>query len=120
MTSVGRVEPTRVGRRYSPHPAALVTDSSPAAGARASSPKLPELDTLLAAAASNVCASWEREGRDGHTSDEVAAPLVMVSHALKRAIDGEAIEVTGLPPTLASRRMVDLFRRAVVARLDEE
>ena len=119
MTSVGRVDPTRVGR-YSPHPAGLVTDSSPAADARATRPSLPKLDTLLAAAASDVCASWEREGRDGHTSDEVVAPIGVVTEALKRVVHGEAIEVTGLPPTLASRRMVDLFRRAVVARLDSD
>lgn len=83
-------------------------------------PPLPQIDTLLAAAAADVCASWEREGRDGHTSDEVAPPLSTVTAALKRAIDGEAIEVTGLPPTLASKRMVDLFRRAVLGRLGRE
>jgi signal transduction histidine kinase len=43
--------------------------------------------------------------------------MAVVTAALRRAMAGEAIEVTGLPPTLASRRMVDLFRRAVVARL---
>jgi signal transduction histidine kinase len=83
-------------------------------------PPLAQLDALLAAASADVCASWEREGRDGHTSDEIAGPIATVAAALKRAVAGEAIEVTGLPPTLASRRMVDLFRRAVVARLGRE
>src|SRR5689334_321260 len=111
MTSVARVEPTRIGR-YTPHPAGLVADTSPAAGEGVAHPSLPQLDALLTAAAAAVCASWEREGRDGHTSDEVAAPMATVTAALKRVMDGETVEVTGLPPTLASRRMVDLFRRA--------
>jgi signal transduction histidine kinase len=43
--------------------------------------------------------------------------MAVVSAALRRAMGGESIEITGLPPTLAARRMVDLFRRAVVARI---
>jgi signal transduction histidine kinase len=119
MTSVPGVDPTRIGR-YSPHPGALEAESSSAAGEGVAHPPLPQLDVLLAAAAADVCASWEREGRDGHTSDEIAGPIAIVTAALRRAIGGEVIEVTGLPPTLASRRMVDLFRRAVVARLGRE
>ena len=119
MTSVPGVEPTRIGR-YSPHPGTLEAESASAAGEGGVRPQLPHLDALLASASADVCASWEREGRDGHTSDEIAAPIATVTAALKRAVAGEAIEVTGLPPTLASRRMVDLFRRAVVARLGRE
>src|SRR4051794_15134722 len=98
MKPVPRVEPART-TRYTPHPSRPEGKTHPPAvseGAR--------LPPLLDGAAADVCASWEREGRDGHTSDEVAPPLAIVAGALKRAMDGEAIEVTGLPPTLAARR----------------
>jgi signal transduction histidine kinase len=73
---------------------------------------------LLEMVGAEVCTSWEREGRDGHTSDEVAGPMAMMCVALRDAADGRPLQVTGLPPTLAARRMLDLLRRGMVTRLE--
>lgn len=118
MTSVPRVDPTRIGR-YTPQPAALVAEPSPPTRGEGSARAcMPQLDALLTPAAADVCANWERQGRDGHTSEEVAGPMATVCAAICHAMDGRAFEITGLPPTLASRRMMDLLRRAVVTRLE--
>lgn len=115
MTAIPGVEPTRIGR-YTPNATGFVTDTEPGAGGVRALP--PVLGGILDAAAAQVCASWEHEGRDGHTADEVAGPMAAVCDALRRSAAGEAIDIVGLPPTLASRRMVDLLRRDVVGRVN--
>jgi signal transduction histidine kinase len=116
MTPASRVDPSRVGR-YSPHPSPLMANASSGEGDAAPS-LLPELEPLLDDAAAHVCASWEREGRDGHTRDEVVGPMATVCAALRLAADGSPFEIDGIPPTMASRRMMDLLRRAMVVRLE--
>ena len=116
MSPVSRVDPKGVGR-YTPHASGLVTEAS-SVDAELGRPLLPELEPLLKDAAAQVCASWEREGRDGHTADEVAGPMDTVCTALRRAAEGASFKIEGIPPTLASRRLMDLLRRAMVMRLE--
>jgi signal transduction histidine kinase len=115
MTPAPGVDPARIGR-YMPQPAGMVTDSTLSSGEPARALH-PELTALVEAAGVEVCARWERDGRDGHTTDEVVGPMATVRAAIDQASAGRPIEVGGLPPTLASRRMMDLLRREVVARL---
>lgn len=96
-------------------PAGVGSDSPPAGGASALSADLLQ---LISQVATQICANWEREGRDGHTSDEVVAPMAAIRRALEDASVGLTPEIGGLPPTLASRRMLDLLRGGVVSRLD--
>ena len=117
MTSSSRVEPTRIGR-YSPQPGMLNADPT-GVGGESSGAVVPTLATLLQESAERVCASWEREGRDGHTTDEVIGPMAAVCEALHGAMRGQPVEIAGLPPTLASRRMMDLLRRELIARLEQ-
>jgi signal transduction histidine kinase len=74
---------------------------------------------MLDEAAVAVRATWERDGLDGHTADEVALPLATVCAALRQAAQGMVPEIGGFPPTLASRRLVDHLRRALLARLEQ-
>lgn len=78
------------------------------------------LRALLHDAGARVRALWERFGNDGHTADELAAPMSTISSALEQAWEGNPPEIPGIPPTLAARRMVDLLRREFVDRLAQE
>ena len=112
-----RVDPI-LGSPYASLSADALQRTASGKGAAAPVRVLPSsLVEVLDAAAAQVRASWEREGRDGHTTDDVVQPLAEICQAVCRAVAGGTPEMHGIPPTLAARRMVDLLRRAVLARL---
>ena len=115
MAAAPRVEPAEVGR-FTPQTASPVTCSS-TDDTHATRALGASLSALLDDAAEDVCLAWERDGRDGHTVEEARAPMSVICAALRRASVGVAVEIVGLPPTLASRRMLENLRRGVLARL---
>lgn len=118
MTSRTRVEPKSVGRYTPIASSALNPDAGVTEGLSETLAAVAPLWDVLEDAATRVRASWEQEGLDGHTADEVAAPLAAVCGALRQAVRGQVPEIRGLPPTLASRRLLDLLRRAFLAGAD--
>jgi signal transduction histidine kinase len=112
-----RVEPSRVGR-YTPVVTGVSNDSSVDASGQGA--LTPVLDAVLSAAATRVCQCWEREGRDGHTEDEVIPSMAAICDAIRGTAAGRPVQLPSIPPTLASRRLMELLRRETLAAVEQQ
>jgi signal transduction histidine kinase len=79
----------------------------------------PRLWDLLDQAVADVSAAWQQVAEDSPSQDEVRQHLVQLGRAVRETRDPEIPGAGGLPRTVLSRRLIELLRRAVLARCEK-